>query len=244
VVLNLFWILHPQSLYTCHSISFRQDKFWAKPLFVCLFVCLWLGWIVIPPLGVLPGYRGGPFLHIIIFSLVIFFIFISNAIPSTNPQPLLLHQWRCFPTYPPTLTSAIDWIIEPLQNQRAPLPLISDKAILSYISSWNHGSPSVYFGWWFSPWELWAIWLVDAVVLPMELQTPSTPSVLALTPPLGPLTQSGCMHLHLCWSGSGRASQGTAITGSCQQALLGISDSVWDCWLSYISVCALYPCCL
>ena len=36
-----------------------------------------------------------------------------------------------------------------------------------------------------------------------------------------------CMHQHLYLSGSGRASQGTAIIGSCQQVLLGISNSVW-----------------
>jgi hypothetical protein len=43
--------------------------------------------------------------------------------------------------------------------------------------------PCVLFGWWFSSWELWRIWLVD-IVLPMGFQTPS---VLALTPPLGSL---------------------------------------------------------
>ena len=36
----------------------------------------------------------------------------------------------------------------------------------------------------------------------------------------------GCKYLHLYWSGAGRTSQGTAIPGSCQQVLLGISDSV------------------
>jgi hypothetical protein len=48
----------------------------------------------------------------------------------------------------------------------------------------------ILFGWWFSPWELWKVWLVDIVVLPMRLQTPSAPSVLALIPPLGSLCQS------------------------------------------------------
>ena len=69
------------------------------------------------------------------------------------------------------------------------------------------------------------VWLVDIVVLPMELQSPSVPSVLSLTPPLGSLLSPmvGCKHLHLYWSGSGRASQETAISGSYQQALLGIS---------------------
>jgi hypothetical protein len=45
--------------------------------------------------------------------------------------------------------------------------------------------PCVLFAWWFSPWELWEVWMVDIIVLPMGLQTPSTPSVLSLTPPLG-----------------------------------------------------------
>ena len=44
-------------------------------------------------------------------------------------------------------------------------------------------------------------------------------------PTLSPML--GCVHPHLYWSGSGRASQDTAIPGSCQQALLCISNSVW-----------------
>jgi hypothetical protein len=45
--------------------------------------------------------------------------------------------------------------------------------------------PCIRLCWWLSPWELWGIWLTDIVVLPMELQTPSTPSVLSLIPILG-----------------------------------------------------------
>jgi hypothetical protein len=40
----------------------------------------------------------------------------------------------------------------------------------------------VLLSWWFRPWECC---LVDIVVLPIELQTPSAPSVLSLTPPIG-----------------------------------------------------------
>jgi hypothetical protein len=60
--------------------------------------------------------------------------------------------------------------------------------------------PCVLLGWWFSPWELWGIWLVDIVVLPMGLQTPSTPSVLYLTPPLGTpcSVQWFSEKIHLC----------------------------------------------
>jgi len=57
-------------------------------------------------------------------------------------------------------------------------------------SSATHGAgamglPWVSFGWRFSPWELWGIWLVDIVALPMRLQTSSAPLVLSLTPALG-----------------------------------------------------------
>ena len=44
----------------------------------------------------------------------------------------------------------------------------------------------------------------------------------------------GCEYLHFYWSSAGRTSQGTAITGTCQQVLLGIRNSVgvwclrWD----------------
>ena len=95
----------------------------------------------------------------------------------------------------------------------------------------------VIFGWWFSPWELWGYWLVDIAVPPMGLQIPSAPSVLSLTPPLGGgwgtalSPMSGCVFLSLFWSGFGSASQETAISGSSQQALVGIHNSVWVCCL-------------
>jgi hypothetical protein len=40
-----------------------------------------------------------------------------------------------------------------------------------------------------------------------------------------------CEHLLLYLSGTGRSSQETAISGSCQQALVGIYNSVWFWWL-------------
>jgi hypothetical protein len=60
-----------------------------------------------------------------------------------------------------------------------------------------------------------------------------------------------CKHPPLYWSGSGKASQETAISGSCQQAHLGIHNSVWvwclymgwiprwsSLWMDFSSVCA------
>jgi hypothetical protein len=86
----------------------------------------------------------------------------------------------------------------------------------------------VLLGLWFSPWELWGVWLVDIVVLPMGLQTLS---VLSLTSPLASLSPMVAhKHTPLYLSGSGRASNRTAIPGSCQQELLGINNNVWFCW--------------
>jgi hypothetical protein len=74
--------------------------------------------------------------------------------------------------------------------------------------------------------------MVAIVVHSLGLQTPSASSVLTLTPPFGSLCSVlwmvGCLHPHLFWSSSSRASQGeAAYIGSCQQVLLGISNSVW-----------------
>jgi hypothetical protein len=71
--------------------------------------------------------------------------------------------------------------------------------------------------------------LVDIVVLPMGLQTPSAPSIISQTPAFGnPMLTSmvGYEHPLLYLSGFGRVFQGTTISGSCQDALLGIHNSV------------------
>jgi hypothetical protein len=73
----------------------------------------------------------------------------------------------------------------------------------SWIPTW------VLFGWWFSPWNLWGVWLVDIVVLPVGLLAPSAPSVIILTPPLGTAAQSNgglyssCLdiRIRLLWGG-------------------------------------------
>jgi hypothetical protein len=50
-------------------------------------------------------------------------------------------------------------------------------------------TPCVLFDWWFHSWELSGVWLVD-IVLSMDFQTPSAPSILSLTPLLESLAQS------------------------------------------------------
>ena len=76
---------------------------------------------------------------------------------------------------------------------------MSHKAI---FCGWSHGSLHVYFGWWFSPWDLWEYWLVHIVVPPRGLQTPSAPWVLSLAPPLVTLCSvqwlTESIHLRIC----------------------------------------------
>ena len=70
---------------------------------------------------------------------------------------------------------------------------------------------------------LWGYWLVHIVVPYRGLQTPSAPWVLC--------PMDGCEHPFLYLSGTGRATQETDISGSCQQALVGFHNSVWVWWL-------------
>ena len=71
--------------------------------------------------------------------------------PFIPSLPLLLQVLPPLPTDPPTYTHLpqwpsvpLSWVIKPPQDQGAPLPVMPDKAILCYISSWSHGSPHVY----------------------------------------------------------------------------------------------------
>jgi hypothetical protein len=79
----------------------------------------------------------------------------------------------------------------------------------SHIDSWQGHSlrniwlePYVLLGLCPSPWELLGggFWFVDIIVLTMGLQTPSTPSVLSLTPPLGTPCSVQCMATNICLS--------------------------------------------
>jgi hypothetical protein len=78
----------------------------------------------------------------------------------------------------------------------------------------------------------------------MGLQTPSAPSVFFSNSSIGvPLLSPmvACSHPHLYLAGSGRTSQKTAITGSCQQALLGMCNCVWV-WCLYMGWISRWGC--
>ena len=77
-------------------------------------------------------------------------------------------------------------------------------------------------------------WLVHIDVPSMGLQSSSSPWVF-LAPSLRTLLvlcpMDDCEHPLLYLPGTVRASQETALSGSCQQALVGICHSVWVQWL-------------
>ena len=116
------------------------------------------------------------------------FIYISNVIPFPDPprnplsHPLLL-LGGCSPTNPPTPASL------PLHSPAlGPRGFSSIDALqclpLLHMQLEPWVPPCALLGWWFSSLELWLVYIV---ILPMGLQTPSAPSVLFLTPPLGTL---------------------------------------------------------
>jgi hypothetical protein len=97
--------------------------------------------------------------------------------------------------------------------------------------------PCVFFGWWFSPWELRDgarslacryCCSLHGAAKPLSSFSPFSNSSIG-DPELSPMV--GCKHLPLYLSGSGRASQKTATSGFHQQALSGIHNSVWVWWL-------------
>ena len=72
-------------------------------------------------------------------------------------------------------------------------------------------------------------WLVHNVVPPIGLQFPLAPWVLSLAPPLGgPVIHpiADCDHPLLCLLGPGIVSQERAISGSFQQNLASVCNSV------------------
>ena len=95
-------------------------------------------------------------------------------------------------------------------------------------------APCVFFAWRSSPQELQEVWPVETVSPHVGLQTPSAPSVSSLNPPSGTPELSpviGCELPPLYLSGSGIASQETAISDFSQQALPNIYNNIWVWWL-------------
>jgi hypothetical protein len=165
------------------------------------------------------------------YSLFTFQIIFPFLIPLQKP-PIPSATLLTNPLLIPCAGIPLHWGIEPSQDQGPLLSLMSHKAILCYICSWSLESLHKYSlvdglvpgrsggtGWFILLFLLWdcnpfsylgpfsSSSFGDAVLSPMD----------------------GCEHPLLYLSGTDRASQETAISGSYQQALVGIHNSVWVC---------------
>jgi hypothetical protein len=83
------------------------------------------------------------FLWFFLFTFQMLSPFLVSPLKTTYPMPPP-HEgilWGCSPTHPlplPCPGITLHWIIGPSQDQGPHLPLMSGKAILCYICSWNH----------------------------------------------------------------------------------------------------------
>ena len=124
---------------------------------------------------------------------IIFICFSSNSPFLVSPQklPIPLHLsvllWGFFPpthSHLPTLVFAYTGTsnLHRTKDLSSHWCLTRPSSAIYALEPWDP-----LFCWWLSPWVLWEVWFVHIVVLPIRLQTPSNPSVLPLTPPLGTL---------------------------------------------------------
>jgi hypothetical protein len=122
--------------------------------FVCLFVCLFQ---MISPFWVSPPQTPHP----IPPSLCLY----ESAPPTT--QPLLPHH----------SSIPLCWGIKPPQDKDLPSHWCQIRPSSATYAAGAISPSKFLFGWWFSPWELWVVWLVDTVLL-MGLHSPSATSDL------------------------------------------------------------------
>ena len=105
-------------------------------------------------------------------------------------NPYSIWHLLCFyePVPSPTYSTSLPWHLPTLGHGAFTGPRTSPPTDV-----WQY-HPLLYmpleswvplFVWWLSPWVLWSVCSVHIVVLPVRLQTPSAPSVLPLTAPLG-----------------------------------------------------------
>ena len=130
--------------------------------------------------------------HTFFFLLDILFIYMSNVIlfpgfPLGTPYPILPlpASMRVLP-HPPTHSRlpalAFPYTVASSLSRPRASPPIDDRQGHPLLRMWLEPwiTPCILFAWWFSPWELWGIWLVDIVVLPMKFQPPSALSVFSI----------------------------------------------------------------
>jgi hypothetical protein len=178
------------------------------------------------------------------FLLDIFFIYISNVIPFPVPPLKLsiphtpLSSMRVFP-YPATPAShpsiPLNWAPSLHSTKGHLLPLMWERTSSATHAAGAMGPSMSTLWWWFSPWEFWG--LVDRYFCSSYMVANHFISFSLFTNYFidNPMLSSmfGCENppLYMSLRVSGIASKETAISGSCQQAFLGIHNSVWVCCL-------------
>jgi hypothetical protein len=146
-----------------------------------------------------------------------------------SPPPASMRMLPHSPTHSLIPVLAFSYTGASSLHRTKGLSLMPYKASLFYICNWNHGSiyvyslvsglvPGNYEGS-----DLFILLCSYRVANPFSSFSPFSNSSIG-DPVLSPMV--GCLHLPLYLSGSGRASQQTAISDSCQQALVGIHNSV------------------
>jgi hypothetical protein len=114
----------------------------------------------------------------------------SPISPLQTPYPSPMLPWRSpihiFPPPCPSILYAGAWTWNFHGTNGLPSHWCQIRHPLLHMQLEPWVPPCILFGWWFSPWELWGVWLVDIIALPMGLQFPSAPSILPLTLSLGP----------------------------------------------------------
>jgi len=143
------------------------------------------------------------------FLLDILFIYISNVSPfpgflTANPYPILLPLllMRVLTPNPSHLIAlAFPYTgASSLHNGLSSHWCQIRPSSVAYVAGAMGPAPWVPFGWWFSPWKLRCVWLVDIIVLLTGLQTTSAHSVLSLAAPLWSLCslQYLPVSIHIC----------------------------------------------
>jgi hypothetical protein len=175
--------------------------------------------------------------YLFTFQILSLLLVFSQQTPYPYSYPLLL--WGCSPTNLPTPTSLP--YHSPMVGHQAftgpstsPPPDARQDYPLLHMRLKPWVTPCVLFGWWYSPFELWGWgwgsllgWYCCSsyeIANPFSIFSPFPNSSIGV-PMLSPKVD--CEHPNLYWSGSGRASLGTAIQGFLQQGVLGIINSVW-----------------